>query len=342
MVPCDNPLNMDYWSTQPYQFGHLDKAVKYFLKPSPDNIILNEEYEDYNYLRINMAQTLNDNDIEFDFFVQFQTDPNTMPIEDPTVAWSSQNIKLATLTIPAQIFDSNAQMTFGEDLSFNSWHSLPEHRPLGSFNRARKRIYEAMSKYRHEKNGLPVFEPKDHPGFITPRAEPKVETLAEEIPEDSTLMRYAQVEVNCDKATAFNFITSREELPNWLKKSGPVPAALTAEVLKGPYNYVGARRKVLFDGGDSVIEELMTFNPYANYSYSVTEFSNFLKLLTNKAYSRVWFDTIDDKTRITWEYYFSYKNPLAKALLSVFLSKVYQKFMDASLESAKEYIENGD
>ena len=45
------------------------------------------------------------------------------------------------------VFNTPEQMEFGDNLSFNIWHSLPEHRPLGSFNRARKRAYEALSKF---------------------------------------------------------------------------------------------------------------------------------------------------------------------------------------------------
>ncbi|MEK1942330.1 MAG: hypothetical protein AAAB16_18325, partial [Pseudomonas sp.] len=36
--------------------------------------------------------------------------------------------------------------------SFNPWHALPEHRPLGGINRLRKAVYEAVSAYRHERN----------------------------------------------------------------------------------------------------------------------------------------------------------------------------------------------
>ncbi|MCJ7465334.1 MAG: hypothetical protein MUO53_01400, partial [Maribacter sp.] len=342
LVKCDNPLNISYWSTQPYQFGGPDQAVKYYLKPSPDNRILNENVQEENYLRINMAQTLYTNSAKFDFYVQFQTDAETMPIEDPTVAWSSEYIKLATLTIPAQEFDSKEQFEFGENLSFNSWHCLPEHRPLGSFNRARRRVYEAMSKYRHEKNGVAVFEPKAGPDFLPPVRERLVDTPGVTLPKKGLLKRSAQVLVDCDKKTAFNFISSEAELPNWLKKTGPVPAALNTEIIKGPYNFVGARRKVQFVGGDSVIEELMTFNPYANYSYNVTGFRKLLGFMSKKAYGQLWFDTLDDKTRITWEYSFSYKNSFVRPLLSLFLSLFYKKFLINSLENAKGCLEKGD
>jgi hypothetical protein len=342
LVKCDNPLNIPYWSTQPYQFGDPGKAVKYYVKPSADNRILNENLTEANYLRVNMAQTLYSNSAQFDFYVQFQTDAETMPIEDPTVAWSSEFIKLATLAIPAQEFDSKEQIEFGENLSFNSWHCLPEHRPLGSFNRARKRVYEAMSKYRHEKNGVAVFEPKAGPDFLPPVRAQLANAPGIAIQKKGLLKRSAQVLVDCDKKTAFNFISSEAELPNWLKKTGPVPAALSTEMIKGPYNFVGARRKVQFVGGDSVIEELMTFNPYANYSYNVTGFKKLLGFMTKKAYGQLWFDSLDDKTRITWAYSFSYKNRFVRPLLSLFLSLFYKKFLVNSLKNAKGCLEKGD
>jgi len=162
-----NVLSETYWSTQPYRFGADDKAVKYMLKPKSSNQILNEDSSEDDFLKINLSQTLNNNSIEFDFYVQFQTNPDSMPIEDPTVPWSSKFQKVATLTLIKQSFNSAAQTTFGENLSFNSWHCLPELQPLGSFNRARKVVYETMSKYRHKHNDLPVFEPKDSADFLT-------------------------------------------------------------------------------------------------------------------------------------------------------------------------------
>jgi hypothetical protein len=91
--------------------------------------------------------------------VQFQENADRMPIEDPTVKWNSNPVKLATLIIPIQEFDTDANQDFGDSLSFSPWHCLPEHRPLGGFNRARRWIYDAMSELRHEQNDSPRTEP---------------------------------------------------------------------------------------------------------------------------------------------------------------------------------------
>jgi hypothetical protein len=85
-----------------------------------------------------------------------------MPIEDPGKEWSeaaSPFRKVATLRIFRQDFDSAKQREFGENLSYTPWHALPEHRPLGGINRARKIVYNFISTFRHRYNNAPRREP---------------------------------------------------------------------------------------------------------------------------------------------------------------------------------------
>ena len=342
-VKMDNPLNQTYWSTQPYRFGKPDQAVKYMLKPSKDNVIVNEGLKDDDYLRFNMAQTLNNHAAEFDFYVQFQTDAEKMPIEDPVVPWESEFHKVGTLIIPAQDFNTTERAKMGENFSFNAWHALPAHRPLGNFNRARKRAYVAMSKFRHDYNEKIDAEPQDSPAFLADTSIPEINSIPHAIPKKGAIKMQAQVRVDCSKEIAFNFISSGEELPNWLKKFGKIPQALNTVNISSSYKSVGDQRILHFDGGESVHEELMSFNPYANYSYKVTNFSSIFKKFSDAAYSEMWFDTINDQTRITWNYMFTAKNVISKLLLKIILKIVsYEEFMEVSLEYAKDYIENGD
>jgi hypothetical protein len=340
--PCSNPVAIAYWSTQPYQFGSTDVAVKYHLRPSPDNVIVNEDLQEDDYLRINLAQTLYDHAAEFDFYVQLQSDPDAMPIEDPTIPWESPYVKLATLVIPPQTFDDPGQLAFGENLSFNSWHSLPEHRPLGSFNRVRKRVYEALSAYRHENNHAPVFEPKDSADFL-PVVHHQSDGIIEfPVPIKGVVVSKSSILVDCSKETAFRFISSSEKLSSWMKRSGPVSAVKMVSILSGPYDHVGATRKVIFENGDTIQEELISWHPYANYAYRVTKFSDFLKKLTKEAYGQIWFDTFGKQTRINWVYSYRYKNAFAHFILFLFNRLVFKKFMTASLAHAKSQIENAD
>ena len=74
-----------------------------------------------------MAAALAADDACFDFLIQTRLSPS-MKVEDSETEWKESEapfIKAATITIPKQTFDSQAQMAFCENLSFTSWHSLP-------------------------------------------------------------------------------------------------------------------------------------------------------------------------------------------------------------------------
>jgi hypothetical protein len=156
----DSPLGIRYWSTTPSRFG--EGAMKFSLQPQPDGAPVEPPAASADKLRHAVSRHLREREARFDFLVQLQTDPVTMPVEDPSVEWPesvSPWRKVATLRIPPQLFESAEQVKFGENLSFTPWHALPEHRPLGGINRARRRVYEVMSARRHELNGLIAREP---------------------------------------------------------------------------------------------------------------------------------------------------------------------------------------
>jgi hypothetical protein len=158
-IKINNPCEIPYFSTVPFRFGDETKAVKYAVLPSPSNKLLTPDTTSENMLRVNFAATIKKNPIEYDFCIQFQTDPVKMPVEDPTIVWDSPFIKLATIRIPTQICDTEEREELGDNLSFNSWHCLKEHQPIGSFNRVRKFIYEEMYAFRHKHNGVADDEP---------------------------------------------------------------------------------------------------------------------------------------------------------------------------------------
>jgi hypothetical protein len=154
-----SPLAIQYWSTTPYKLGN--SAIKFSAKPLINRTYSNSPASSPNYLREAMVEHLNSEEARFDFLVQFQTDAEKMPIEDPTIEWKSHFDKVATIKIPPQSFTSTAQMEFCENLSYTPWHSLPEHQPLGGINRARKQIYESISQLRHQLNTVPRQEPTE-------------------------------------------------------------------------------------------------------------------------------------------------------------------------------------
>jgi hypothetical protein len=160
MIKFANPLQIRYFSTTPYLFG--EAAVKYSAIPHIETADTIPQQPDDDYLRLAMIKQLQAGDAYFDFAVQFQTNPKATPIEDPGKVWPeslSPFRKLATIRIMQQDFDTKEQREFGENLSFSPWHALPEHRPLGGINRARKVVYRAISLFRHEYNRAARVEP---------------------------------------------------------------------------------------------------------------------------------------------------------------------------------------
>jgi hypothetical protein len=156
---ADDLLNLRYWSQTPYRLG--PHVVKYSARAVAP-IAAGRRNRSPDFLRAALSARLRDAPATFAFLVQRQTDPTTMPIEDSTIVWDEARapfVKVATLTIPAQRFDSDAQMTLAEQISYTPWHTLPEHAPLGNVNRTRRVVYEAVSKARHELNGTPRREP---------------------------------------------------------------------------------------------------------------------------------------------------------------------------------------
>lgn len=152
-----NPLTARYWSTTAYQFGEnamkfsaraCGKASSFVEKASPS------------FLRENMQKQLAHGEACFDFMVQLRKLPAEMPIEDPTLEWREKDspfIPVARITLPTQTFDAADQLC--ENLSFTPWHAIPEFRPLGGINRARKTIYDTVSRVRHALNGEQRIEP---------------------------------------------------------------------------------------------------------------------------------------------------------------------------------------
>lgn len=155
----ESPVAATYNSIAPFKLGPHN--IKYRVIPDPQSCPPYELPEQNtalpNFLRNALYQQLSLDRAPACFALQVQRqDPNYyMPIEDTSVQWSediSPFETVATIHVPAQDFDSREQNLACDNLSFNPWHALPEHRPIGGINRLRKAVYEAVSVYRHQRN----------------------------------------------------------------------------------------------------------------------------------------------------------------------------------------------
>jgi hypothetical protein len=159
-----SPFEAPYFSCVPYLLGE-GRAMQYSVWPksskrTPIPRVPFRPPDDY--LRDAMVKALSEGDVELDVRLQLQTDPHLMPIENNAVLWPeklSPRVSVATLRLPRQTFNTPAQMEFAKRLSYNPWHCIPEHRPLGNQSRARQRMYSELSKLRHTMNNVPHYEP---------------------------------------------------------------------------------------------------------------------------------------------------------------------------------------
>jgi hypothetical protein len=164
-----NPLSIEWNSVTGYALGgqkasgEYEQVVRYALQTCVANSGMAPDEHNPDYLSDNLAKQLSgEGNGCLDFFIQKQVDAENMPVENALVAWDQEEspfIKVARINIPAQIFTSEDQKDFCENISFNPWHSLKSHKPLGGINRARRIVMKDISDERLTHNGVTRSEP---------------------------------------------------------------------------------------------------------------------------------------------------------------------------------------
>ncbi len=159
-----SPLAVAYHSMTPYQLGD-DRVVRYIATPtrrasgSPEN----QEPLGDNFLHDALVSTLdpstnpNGEPVVFDFSVHVRHAATPADVENASRRWRrrrDRKVSLGRIEIPMQRFGTAGDVSACEDLSFNPWNCLPQHRPLGSLNRMRLAVYTASMRVRHRLNAL--------------------------------------------------------------------------------------------------------------------------------------------------------------------------------------------
>lgn len=145
-----------YFSMTPFRFGKY--VAKFRAKPAgdrPDSYIdlLQRLGTHPDALRLALEETLRTQELLFEFQVQLRTSELTMPIEDATIEWPesmSPYRTVAHLLLPRQDIAPLRQQPVFQNLSFNVWHALTAHRPLGGINRVRRWVYPISARWRRQ------------------------------------------------------------------------------------------------------------------------------------------------------------------------------------------------
>lgn len=176
-VTAASPLQERYDSCVPYLLGE-GQAMRYAFVPrpvAPRRRLRVPRHPGPDYLRDALGATLARHEVVFDLLVQVQTDARTMPLEHAGVVWSKRDsppLPVATLRLPIQDLDADEQQELADRLRLNPWHAMPEHRPLGNQNRARRRIYTALADVRQRMNGCVAWEPSEADWAARPTGRP--------------------------------------------------------------------------------------------------------------------------------------------------------------------------
>jgi catalase len=165
--PETHILGETFTSIAPLRYG--DYIAKIAFVPASENLraLTNKKLDhssDYSAIRDAVVDFFKTETAIWDIEAQLLTDLTKMPVEDGSVQWpedSSPYVRIGTLTARPQDAYSPARRVFVDEiLSFNPWHGLAAHKPLGNIMRARKKAYETSTQYRHAMNSRPMIEPK--------------------------------------------------------------------------------------------------------------------------------------------------------------------------------------
>jgi hypothetical protein len=159
-LKISDPFDTTYHSMSPYGLGD-SLVVRYIVAPAPGTGVDAEERavseEETNYLRDRLRQRLlpGKSPVVLDFSVQIRARPTVQDVERASRPWrrrADRIVPIARIEVPPQQFTTADKFCNCEDMRFNPWHCLPEHRPLGGLNRSRLLAYRVSSRVRRTLN----------------------------------------------------------------------------------------------------------------------------------------------------------------------------------------------
>lgn len=166
--PETNVLGESFFSQAPIRYGEY--IAKVCVAPASENLkqLTGKHVEHlrkrYSGLRDEAVKFFATEAAEWDVCVQLCTDLDKMPVEDASVKWPedlSPYVPVARIkAAPQDVYSAERRVYVDEKLSFNPWHCLAAHRPLGNIMRSRLQVYKASTEFRHSANGRELIEPK--------------------------------------------------------------------------------------------------------------------------------------------------------------------------------------
>ena len=164
--PQTNILGETFYTQAPLRYGGYIAKIAFAplclqLQELTDKHL--ENHSDFSALRDAVVKFFATERAEWEVRVQLALDLKDTPVEDPSVPWPEDltpYIPVARLVAePQQAYSAARRVFVDELLSFNPWHGLSAHQPLGQVNRARRPAYPMAADYRRTQNGRSLHEP---------------------------------------------------------------------------------------------------------------------------------------------------------------------------------------
>jgi hypothetical protein len=168
--PETHILGETFYNQAPVRFG--DFIAKISIAPiSPALMALKEAPLNVNGvpngIREAVVEFFRQNGGVWEVRAQLCTDLELMPIENAAAVWPeevSPYRRVARIEVDPQTTWSEARSSIVDDgMQFSPWHGLAAHRPLGGIMRARKEVYAVAKKFRADRNGRLIEEPREKP-----------------------------------------------------------------------------------------------------------------------------------------------------------------------------------
>jgi hypothetical protein len=165
--PETHILGETFYNQAPVRFG--DFIAKISVAPiSPELVALEQAPLNVNGVPNGIRDAVVDffrkNGGVWEVRAQLCTDLELMPIENAAAVWpedKSPYRPIARIKVEPQTAWSEERSSVVDDgMQFSPWHGLAAHRPLRGIMRARKEVYETAKKFRAEKNGRIIEEPR--------------------------------------------------------------------------------------------------------------------------------------------------------------------------------------
>ena len=166
--PETHILGETFYSQVPVRFG--DHVAKLSVVPvAPELTALTDkplaEGGGPNAIRAAVIEFFRANGGHWEVRAQLCTSLDDMPVENAATVWpESKSLyqTVARIRVKPQTAWSEARARVVDDgLSFSPWHGLDAHRPLGGIMRSRKQAYEMGKRFRAERNGHAITEPRE-------------------------------------------------------------------------------------------------------------------------------------------------------------------------------------